>query len=168
MFRTGVKEADRGLISLQEELLVLRDGEVWIPVESTLIATSFTEAWGEGARKYQEAAKAKQVKVVSLRQAWERFPPATLAPGSVTVKVPTGERVTRLIEREQHLLLARRLEREIMPYRRALAANPKDSEARLQIGTIYARNGIDDVAQREFDAILEQDPRHVSALNNRG
>jgi tetratricopeptide (TPR) repeat protein len=168
MFRTGVKEADRGFISLQDELLVIRDGEVWIPVESTLVATSFSEAWAEGARKYREAAAAKQVKVVSLRQAWERYPPATLAPSPLTVEVPSGERVSRLIEREQSLLLARRLEREALPYRQALAANPKDIEARLQIGTLYARNGVNDVAQREFDAILEIDPRNASALNNRG
>jgi tetratricopeptide (TPR) repeat protein/DNA-binding beta-propeller fold protein YncE len=168
MFRTGLKEADRGLISLQDELLVIRDGEVWIPVEATLLATSFTEAWAEGARKYQEAAKANKVNVVSLRKAWEKYPPATLAPAPQAVDVPTGERVTRLIEREQSLLLARRLEREVMPYRRALAANPKDAEARLQIGTIYARNGVNDVAQKEFEAILSQEPRHVSALNNRG
>jgi tetratricopeptide (TPR) repeat protein len=168
MFRTGLKEADRGLISLQDELFVVRDGEVWIPVEATLIATSFTEAWAEGARKYHEAAKANQVKVVSLRKAWEKYAPATLAPLAQGIDVPTGERVTRLIEREQSLLIARRLEREVMPYRRALAANPKDADARLQIGTIYARNGVNDVAQREFDAILSQEPRHVSALNNRG
>lgn len=168
MFRTGLKESDRGLISLQDELFVIRDGEVWIPVEATLVATSFTEAWAEGARKYQEAAKANKVNVVSLRKAWEKYQPATLAPATQNVEVPTGERVTRLIEREQSLLLARRLEREVMPYRRALAVNPKDADARLQIGTIYARNGVNDVAQKEFEAILSQDPRHVSALNNRG
>ena len=168
MFRTGVKAADRGLISLQEELLALRDGEIWIPVEATLVATSFTEAWAEGARRYREAAAARQVRIVSLRQAWERFPPATLAPIALAVDVPTGERVARLIEREQRLLLARRLEREVQPYRQALAANPKDIDARLQIGTIYARNGVSDVAQAEFDAILAQDPRHAAAANNRG
>ena len=106
--------------------------------------------------------------VVSLRKAWEKYQPTTLAPAPQAVDVPTGERVTRLIEREQSLLLARRLEREVMPYRRALAVNPKDADARLQIGTIYARNGVNDVAQREFEAILSQEPRHVSALNNRG
>jgi tetratricopeptide (TPR) repeat protein/DNA-binding beta-propeller fold protein YncE len=168
MFRTGVKAADRGLISLQDDLLVLRDGEVWIPVESTLVATSFTEAWAEGARRYREAAAARQLRVLSLRQAWERFPPATLAPAPLAIDVPAGERVVRLIEREQRLLLARRLEREVQPYRQALAANPRDMDARLQIGTIYARNGVIDVAQAEFDAILAQDPRHAAAANNRG
>ncbi len=168
MFRTGVKEADRGLISLQDELLVVRDGEIWIPVESTLVATSFTEAWAEGARRYREAAATRQARIVSLRQAWERFPPATLAPAGHTVEPPAGEHVRRLIQREHTVLLARRLEREVMPYRQALAANPKDAEARLQIGTIYARNGIEDVALKEFDAILSSNPKHASAHNNRG
>jgi tetratricopeptide (TPR) repeat protein/DNA-binding beta-propeller fold protein YncE len=168
MFRTGVKAADRGLISLQDDLLALRDGEVWVPVEATLVAASFTEAWAEGARRYREAAAAQQLRVLSLRQAWERFPPATLAPAALTLEVPSGERVARLIEREQRLLLARRLEREVQPYRQALAANSKDLDARLQIGTIYARNGVADVAQAEFDAILAQDPRHAAAANNRG
>jgi tetratricopeptide (TPR) repeat protein/DNA-binding beta-propeller fold protein YncE len=168
MFRTGVKEADRGLISTQEELLVLRDGEVWIPVEATLIATSFSEAWAEGARRYRETAAAKQVRVVSLRQAWERYPPATLGPAGYSIEPPTGEHVRRQIQREHTLLLARRLEREVVPYRQALSINPKDADARLQIGTLYARNGIDEVALKEFDAILLLDPKHASAHNNRG
>ena len=168
MFRTGVKEADRGLISLQDELLVIRDGEVWIPLEATLIATSFSEAWAEGARRYREAAAAKQARVVSLRQAWDRFPPATLSPAAYSVEPPAGEHVRRLIQREHTVLLARRLEREVAPFRQALSVNPKDAEARLQIGTIYARNGIEDVALKEFDAILALQPKHASAQNNRG
>jgi tetratricopeptide (TPR) repeat protein len=168
MFRTGLKEADRGSITLQEDLLVVRDGEIWIPVEATLIATSFSEAWAEGARRYRQAEKARQVKVMSLRQAWEKYPPVSLAPAGYVLEVPAGERATRLAEREQRLLVARRLEREVQPYRAALAANPKDEEARLQIGTIYGRNGAGDVALHEFEAILAQNPRHAAAHNNRG
>jgi tetratricopeptide (TPR) repeat protein len=168
MFRTGLKEADRGLISLQEDLLVVRGGEIWIPLEATLIATSFTEAWAEGARKYREADAKKELKVLSLRQAWEKHPPVSLAPAAFKVEVPSGERATRLTERETRLLVARRLEREVQPFRLMLAANPKDDEARLQIGLIYGRNGASDVALREFEAILERNPRHAGALNNRG
>jgi tetratricopeptide (TPR) repeat protein len=168
MFRTGVKEADRGLISLQDELLVVRDGEVWIPVEATLVATSFSEAWAEGARRYRAAAATKQARIVSLRQAWERYPPASLAPAGYSIEPPAGEHARRLIQREHTLLLARRLEREVQPYRQALRVNPKDFDARLQIGTIYARNGIDDVALKEFEAILAANPKHASAHNNRG
>jgi len=168
MFRTGVKDADRGQISLQDDLLVVRDGEIWIPVEATLIATSFSEAWAEGGRKYHEAEAKKQLKVLSLRQAWEKYPPVTLAPATFGIEVPTGERASRLNERELRLLIARRLEREVQPYRQLLAANPKDEDARLQIGNIYGRNGATDVALKEFEAILAGNPRNAAALNNRG
>lgn len=168
MFRTGLKEPDRGLVSLQDDLLVIRGGEVWIPVESTLIATSFSEAWAEGARRYRAAAAANQLKVLPLRNSWERFPPAALAPASFKVEVPSGERAVRLVERELNVLLGRRLEREVLAYRQMIAADPRNADARLQIGTIYARSGIPDVALREFDAIIAQDPRHVAAINNRG
>lgn len=168
IFRTGVKEADRGLISLQDDLLAVRDGEIWIPVEATLIATSFSEAWAEGARKYHEAEAKKQLKVLSLRQAWERYPPVTLAPATFSVEVTTGERASRLTDREQRVLIARRLEREVQPYRERLAVNAQDEEARLQIGNIYGRNGATDVALKEFEAILAKNPRHAAALNNRG
>ena len=168
MFRTGVKETDRGQISLQDDLLVMRDGEIWIPVEATLIATSFSEAWAEGGRKYHEAEAKKQIKVLSLRQAWEKYPPVTLAPAAFSIEVPTGERASRLNDRELRVLIARRLEREIQPYRQLLAANPKDEEARLQIGNIYGRNGATDVALKEFEAILAGNPRNAAALNNRG
>lgn len=168
MFRTGLKESERGFISLQDDLLVVRDGEIWIPVEATLISTSFSEAWAEGARKYREAEAKKQLKVLSLHQAWERYPPVTLAPANFNVEIPSGERASRLAEREQRVLVARRLEREVQPYRLLLASNPNDDEARLQIGTIYGRNGATDLALREFDAILEHNPRQAAAHNNRG
>ena len=168
MFRTGVKESERGQISLQDDLLVVVDGEIWIPVEATLIATSFTEAWAEGARRYRKEAAAKQLKVVPLRKAWEKFPPVGLSPAQSGIDVPAGERVTRLLEREQQLLIARRLESEVLSERKVLAANPGDIDAQLQIGIVYARNGIFDVALREFDAIIEKNPRHAAAHNNRG
>lgn len=168
MFRTGLKEADRDFVSVQDQLLVVRDGEIWIPVESTLIATSFSEAWAEGARRYREAAAANQLKVMPLRNAWERFPPAALAPAKFSVEVPAAERGGRVIERDVRVLLARRLEREILVYRQMVAENPRNTDARLQIGTIYARSGIADVALREFETILEHDPRHAAAVNNRG
>jgi tetratricopeptide (TPR) repeat protein len=168
MFRTGLKETDRDFVSVQDQLLVVRDGEIWIPVESTLIAASFSEAWAEGARRYREAAAANQLKVMPLRNAWERFPPAALAPAKFSVEVPAAERGGRLVERDVRVLLARRLEREVLLYRQMVAANPRNADARLQIGTIYARSGIADVALREFETILEQDPRHAAAVNNRG
>ena len=52
MFDTGLPAEDAGLISQDDSLLALKDGNVWIPLEATMVNTSFVEAWAEGARKY--------------------------------------------------------------------------------------------------------------------
>ena len=74
----------------------------------------------------------------------------------------------RLVQNEHTCSLRGASSARCCPYRQTLGLDPKDMVARLQIGTIYARNGIDDVALREFEAILAQDPKHASLHNNRG
>ena len=49
-----------------------------------------------------------------------------------------------------------------------LLQDPKDEDARLQVGNIYGRNGATDVALKEFETILAGNPRNAAALNNRG
>ena len=52
MFNTGISAVDAGLISQDSSLLVIRDGQVWIPLDATMVNTTFIEAWAEGANKY--------------------------------------------------------------------------------------------------------------------
>ena len=64
MFNTGLKAEDASLVSQDPELLVIRDDMVWVPVEATMINASFSEAWAEGARKYQKALKESNLGVI--------------------------------------------------------------------------------------------------------
>ncbi len=168
MFNTGVPEKNKDGISLQDDLLIVRDSEVWIPLEATMIATSFSESWAEGARKYREAEKANTLKVVDLKQAWGQYLPVTLAPAGYTIERPAAERVTPIIERERRILITKNLDRLILPYRAVLANNANDQTAQLQIAIIYAQNGLYDQALKEFDRLLEINPRSSEAHNNRG
>jgi tetratricopeptide (TPR) repeat protein len=163
-----VPAAQRDSLSLQDDLLVIRDGEVWLPLEATLIATSFAESWTEGARKVQEGLKAKQLKVVPLKDAWEQATPVTLAPAGFVIEVPPPDKVQPLVERERRLLVTKGIERLLAPYRAMLAANPADPAAGQQIAILYAQNGLYDLAFREFDKLLAANPRSAEAHNNRG
>lgn len=168
LFNTGVPAAERDRISLQDDQLVIRDSQVWVPLESTLIATSFAESWAEGARKFQEAQKAGALKVVPLKEAWAQSQPVTLAPAGYSISLPTLDKVQPLIERERRILVSKSLERLIAPYRAMLAASPNDPGALLQIAILYAQNGLYDLAFREFDRLLVANPRSAEAHNNRG
>jgi len=168
LFNTGVPAAERDRISLQDDQLVIRANQVWVPLESTLIATSFAESWAEGARKLQEAQTAKTLKVVPLKEAWAQFQPVTLAPAGYSISLPTPDKVQPLIERERRILVSKSLERQMAPYRVRLAASPNDPAALLQIAILNAQNGLYDLAFREFDKLLAANPRSAEAHNNRG
>ena len=168
MFNTRVAEKHKDSISLQEDLLVIREGEVWLPLESTMIASSFSEGWAEGAKKYHAAQKAGTLKLIPLKQAWARNMPVTLAPANYAIEIPSIDKVGPIIDRERRILVTKSLDRLILPYRTLLLSNPADQVARLQIAIIYAQNGLHDQAFREFDRLLELNPKNSEAHNNRG
>ncbi len=168
MFNTGLPAADAGLISMQDDLLAVRDGRIWLPLEATMIATSFAEAWTEGARKYRDNRAAGTLKEIALHKTWEEYVPVTLKQADYRIEVPASERVTPLVQREYNLLLEKSLDRLVRPYRAMLAANPANEAALMQIAIIYARNGLYDKAFQTFDELLQKNPDSSSAYNNRG
>ena len=168
MFNTRVAEKHRDSISLQDDLLVVRNQEIWIPLEATMIATSFSEAWAEGAKKYRAAEHAKTLTVLPLKDAWARNMPVTLAPANYALEIPTPDKLAPLIDRERRILVTKGLDRLVLPYRSLLKQNSANTSARLQIAIIYAQNGLYDQALKEFDQLLVVAPNNSDAHNNRG
>jgi tetratricopeptide (TPR) repeat protein/DNA-binding beta-propeller fold protein YncE len=168
MFNTGLAENERHLVSLDDDLLVIRDGKVWIPLEATMIGQSFAEAWAEGARKYHQFAKENKLQVVVLNQAWESYKPVTLGPAVYSVAIPEKQRVEPMVRRETTLLLEKSLDRLVSPYRALVGMDENNVNARLQVAIIYAKYGLYDAANREFDAILNIDADNSAVFNNRG
>lgn len=168
MFNTKLPETKRDQISLQDDLLVVHEGEVWIPIEATMIGTSFAEAWAEGARKYHKFAQEDKLKVTMLKQAWGEYLPVTLKPANYSINVPEKERVGSLVTREQNILLQKSLDRLVKPYEVMAAADPDNSKALMQVAIIYAKYGLYNQANKTFDRILKQDPNNSAVHNNRG
>lgn len=168
MFSTGLSQENRDLISAQDDLLVIQNGEVWIPLEVTMIAGSFAEAWGEGARKYYENHAKKSLAVIPLKQAWQEYQPVTLNPAAYELKPPAVEKVLPRVQREQKILLEKGLARLVEPFRAMVTYNPDDEAARMQIAIIYAKYGLYEKAFEEFEALLEHNPNNSAVFNNRG
>jgi tetratricopeptide (TPR) repeat protein len=168
MFNTNLEPKNGNLISAQDDLVVVYNGSVWVPVEATMIATSFAEAWAEGARKYNEYRKQDKLKTIPLKQAWQEFQPVTLAPSSYELKLPDPDRVRDLVTREQKILLEKSLERVIESYRAIVANDPENESAHMQIAIIYAKYGLYEGANAELDKILVKNQNSSAAYNNRG
>lgn len=168
MFNTGLPESDRGLVSADESLTVVREGQVWIPLEATMIGESFSEAWVEGARKYQRHAGSEEIEIVALENAWEEHAPVTLPPTDSRPEIPRMTAVGPRIERERTLLLEKSIERLTRPYRAMLAANPENDRARMQIALLQGRYGLHEQALDGFAELLAENPGDSAAFNNRG
>lgn len=168
MFNTGLPESERSLISADEGLTVIRDGEVWVPLESTMVGETFTAAWAEGARKYYRHAGTDEIEVVALENAWEEYAPVTLPPADVRPELPQKTAVGPRIERERALLLEKSIERLTRPYRAMLAANPENDRARMQIALLQGRYGLHEQALDGFAELLTENPDDSAAFNNRG
>ncbi|MCW8830207.1 MAG: tetratricopeptide repeat protein, partial [Gammaproteobacteria bacterium] len=168
MFNTGVPQAERHQISANDDLLAIHRGEVWIPVEATMIGTTFLEAWSEGARKYHEHAAKQELKVIPMRDAWSEYTPVTLKPAGYTLVVPDKSQVSPIVIREKDMLLKTSLDALVGPYRAMAEMDPSNTEARMQVAIIYAKHGLYRVAEREFEAVLAVDPDNSAVYNNRG
>ena len=168
MFNTGVPESRKDSISLNDEALAILDGQVWIPLEATLIASSFTEAWAEGARKYHLHGKKGEMKIMPLGTAWENYPPVTLPPADFKLSIPDKSMIGDKISKEWGILSVSALERQVSPYRLMLALDPGNAQAQMQIAVVYARNGLYEQATLELEGIRAKDTNNVAALNNLG
>ena len=80
IFNTGVTEAEKNTLGFSDSLLVIHRGTVWIPVEMTLVGSSFTRAWQKGAEEYRDWSAKGKVEIVETQKAWEQFRPVTLPP----------------------------------------------------------------------------------------
>jgi tetratricopeptide (TPR) repeat protein len=168
MFDTGISAVDAGLISQDSSLLVIRDGQVWIPLEATMVNTSFIEAWAEGANKYQTALAAGELDIIDLKQAWLEYKPVTLRKASYSIDLPERKRTESLVKQALDVLLVKSIDRLLLPYQTMVANDPGNISARLQIAILYARFGLYQDAEIAFEALEELAPENSAVKTNQG
>jgi tetratricopeptide (TPR) repeat protein len=168
MFDTGLGADKADLISQDGSLLAIKDGNVWIPLEATMVNSNFNEAWAEGARKYQAALAANQLSIIDLSEAWKEFKPVTLRKASYSIELPDAQRTRSLVNQSRKLLLAKSVDRLVLPYQTMVANNPKNVAARLQIAILYARYGLYEDAELAFEALNELAPSNSAVKTNLG
>jgi fibronectin type 3 domain-containing protein len=88
MFSTGIDADADGYTN--NNLYIIHNGKLWIPVETTIVGNSFVKAWELGANNYYKWQN-KGLTILDVHESWNIFKPATLpdstqAPLEVSVK----------------------------------------------------------------------------------
>jgi len=167
LFNTGVATTDKITLGVPNELIVPYQGTVWIPVEMTMVGTSFTRAWQKGAEEYRDWTARNKVNVINVQKTWDEFKPVTLPRSGASVKVKRDE-IEATFKGELEALVSRRLAFMSAEYRDVLKRTPDERTALGQLGILYGENGLFAEALEQFQKLLALDKTSALALNNIG
>ncbi|MEE9913477.1 MAG: tetratricopeptide repeat protein [Deltaproteobacteria bacterium] len=153
--------------STLDGMLVIHEGAIWVPVELTLVGSTFMKAWESGSKAYAEW-KNKGIEFTDLTRAWERYKPATLPFTDWRVHVQNKSEVSKRYGDEITKLNRIWLKYTSNRYYAAAANDPKDAHALLQLGIIYGEAGELDKAQSFFEKADKLSPNNAEIKNNIG
>ncbi len=153
---------------LPPDLLIEHEGTMWLPVEVTLVGKPFYDAVSKAAYAYKAEEAKGRVKIIDLDQAFEEYEPVTMPPTDFVPPAPDAAEVARRDAAGLDALAKARWTFLKARYGGRLEKDPKDLDARLQLGIVEYQSGRRDAAVADFRKVLESDPKNASALNNLG
>ncbi len=165
MFSTGISADVDGYT--MDNMYVIHEDKLWIPVETTLVGKSFVKAWESGATSYYKW-KNTDLALLDLRKSWNIYKPATLTGFSPKPMEITPAEIEKIFPGESLSVLKISSQTKTRRYLQAIAKNPADMESHLQIGIVLAKVGDKKEAMKYFDKIIAAEPMNAAALNNRG
>lgn len=168
MFKLEIDPKKVDTISLNPEQYVNLDGHIWIPVETTAVGASFNEAWYKGGELYHRWKKENKVEITKVHDAWGKYQPVTLPPSGWSPDLPAKGKIDAIMSTEVNLQKTRRISGLIKPLLERLDKNPKDINARMQLGLAYSENDLVIEAMREFNEIIVTVPDSADAYVNLG
>lgn len=165
MFSTNIEAGEQR--ETMDDLFVIHDNFMWVPIETTMVGSSFMKAWGQGSKTYYKWLD-KNLSLLDIRQAWRKFKPASLPASNWRLPAVSRKTLGDDFINEFKNLKRIGLNLHTQKYRAILVANPKDIDALMQIGIIYGRAEELSRSRTSFEKVLTIDPNHVSAMNNLG
>jgi len=160
-------EADDPLdAGLPEGEMIKHEGTYWLPLEATLLGSSFPEAFRKALYAYKTEAEKGRVRILDPRRAWANFEPATLPEIKWTAEGPKPEARQKRFSEESAALAAERYQFLKKHYEGRLQADGKDVDARVELGLLEYQKGDTGAAVEEYNKALAIDPKNPSAWNN--
>jgi len=150
------------------EDLIVKDGTVWLPLETTMRKEGFASAWEEAAREWREATANGTAAFYPVHDAWKAYQPVVLPGGAA----PAGQKDPKAGSEAFKRELASFINSETGPRVAAIQSEikKKGGNASLynKLGVLFARYGLLDKAADQFRAALGTKAAAGSATYNMG
>jgi len=165
MFSTGIAADDDGYT--MDNMYVIYEGVLWVPVETTLVGNSFIKAWENGSATYYKY-KDDGLTILDVHGAWDTYKPASLPDSGWKASGLTRAEIEKKFPGDHLSVLKISSQTKTRRYLTAIKKSPSDVDAHLQMGIILAKLGDRKEAMKYFDKVISLEPKNAAALNNRG
>ena len=153
---------------LDENDLIFHGDKSWIPVEITTIGSGFLKAWQDGAKLWREASARDRAQFFPVREAWKVYNPVGL-PGDVeALQYPNEAKVAQVYRQEMGKFIDREIYPQVVKLQNEIDRSGGDPKYVNRLGVLYARYGLIDKAEREFNRALAAKADYVPTLLNLG
>jgi tetratricopeptide (TPR) repeat protein len=164
-FDSGLTEEEgREQFFLPDEL-IYHDGKAWVPLEITLTAAPFYQAWRVGARQWRNAGEDRSF--FPMRASWTRYKPVSVSDAADKLpELPDENSLINAIEESLNIYVGF----QIRPMARELEAQIAESPSRAMVqrndlGGLYGKAGMLFDAETELHRIHLDAPAAVNLGN---
>jgi len=147
------------------EDLLFREGNVWVPVEVTLLKEGFLAAWQEGAREWRAAVEQGNAGFYPLHQAWEDYEPVGGSDVSGGIDYPGSARVLAAYRAELDRFVRREIAGRVEALEQAISEQNNNPRLINRLGLLFARYGLFAEARSRFEQVAAA---YLPALINLG
>ena len=148
--------------------LIFKDEKAWIPVEITEIDGGFLRAWEVGAQEWREASLNLKAGFYPMHSSWKLYEPVGLPGDASSIFLPdSNELVSKFLTE-----LIVYIDKEIYPQKEKIDNDirkyGKTAKLLNRRGVLYAKYGLNDEAEAEFNNALMINNNYMPALMNLG
>jgi tetratricopeptide (TPR) repeat protein len=161
MFDSGISVQNAGDFFLSEKEYVLWDNRIWIPVETTLFGSSFSDAWRNGAEEYYTRKERGFINELLVSEAQGTFRPGVVP--DIDIEVPTSAQIAELFDRDL-AFFDNRLDRIAL----SSGVSLDSAEGLYDAGAAYLRLSQLERAETSFTDAIKMDPNMADAYNALG
>jgi DNA-binding beta-propeller fold protein YncE len=166
MFDTG--ETQKEVLGLPDNMVVSYAGSYWIPLEATMLGSSFIDAWKQGAAEYQRWSAQGKLHPIDIHAAWRTFEPATLPEIASGEKAPAREVIEEKFLPDWKALVELKWQTSLASAKAESAASPTSGEPWMRLGFLAVDFRRYEDAKEYFIKARNDPGTAGSAYNNLG
>jgi len=152
-FDLGLSEEEARARGMDAGDLIVREGKVWIPVETTMRDSGFLEVWKKAAAEWKASASAGTAAFYPVHGAWSVYAPVGLPADGSTVSLPVKDALLKGFTAELAKAVDAELGSRLAAVKAASTAGKGGDAAKLanDLGILYGKYGRYTEAQKQFE-----------------